>query len=468
MKQLLLLAAALLLVPAASAQTFEWVYDGDLIVDTDLQFNSTHGIAVDPDGKVWVSPFSATDSVLVSQFVTNDDNGYRAVRVLYVFNPDGTAADISPVKFVEFADGTTPTDTLGGFVNSSGAWEGKSGRGLATDSDGNILASMFDTLYKLDYQTGQGLAKGIPYPNNSITAASATPEGNVFIAPVVASAGDIAELSGTDLSQLSTLEAPSGFNRSILALSDGNTVVSLDYTVEYSKVLTRPDAFSAFDSTFATFYGMAIESSATNPATGHVWVSAGSANDTPNRSVVFTTFWKSHTWYAFDPAELTTAEVPTPLDSLTWGGCDNFTNFVCDSAPEPTIGRPRAIAFSPDGQTAYVGQFSQLAPSVQKFVRQEFIATEPSTLADGTTLAANHPNPFTGSTTIRFELAKASDVAVRIYDVMGREVATLVDGPLSEGPQSVTFDARDLAAGTYLYALEVDGQRLARRMLLAR
>lgn len=202
MRQLLLLAAALLLIPAASAQTFEWVFDGNLIADADLQFSSTHGIAVDPDGKVWVSYFGATDSVLVSQFVTADDNGYRPVRVLYVFNPDGTAADISPVKFVEFADGTTPTDTLGGFVNSTNAWEGKSGRGLATAADGNILASMFDTLYKLDYKTGQGLAKAIPSGGNSLTAASASSEGNVFVTTVVAGTDRIVELDGDDLSQI--------------------------------------------------------------------------------------------------------------------------------------------------------------------------------------------------------------------------------------------------------------------------
>jgi hypothetical protein len=284
----------------------------------------------------------------------------------------------------------------------------------------------------------------------------------------VAGTDRIVELNGSDLSRASIVGTPSGFNRSIVAVDD-NTVISLDYTVEYSKVFTRPDAFSPFDSTFATFYGMAPESATVNPATGHVWVSSGSANDTPNRSVAFATSWRSHTWYAFDPAELTTAEVPTPLDSLTWGGCDSFTaEGVCDSAPETTIGRPRAIAFSPDGQTAYVGAFSQDAPSVQKFVRQEVVAAEPSTLADGTKLEANAPNPFQGSTTIRFELANAADVAVRVYDVMGREVATLVDGPLQAGPQSATFNASGLAAGTYLYTLEVDGQRLARRMLLAR
>ena len=477
MRQLLLLAAAMLLVPAASAQTFEWVYDGDFPTDTDFQYNSTHGLAIDPDGKIWISPFSATDSVLVNEFVTGTDNGYRASRVLYVFNADGTVADISPIKFVEYADGTTPDDTLGGFINSTGAWEGRSGRGLSTDNDGNILASMFDTLFKLDYETGEGLAKAVPYGGNSITAASATPAGNVFIAPVVRTAGPITELDASDLSVLSTLESASGFNRSILALADGNTVISLDYTVDYSKVLTRPDAFTAFDSTFATFYGLDIESATRHPVSGNVWVSSGSQADTPNGVAAFETSWKSHTWYEFNPADLLTEAVPTPLDSLTWNGCTDFVEEVdggddiygvCQDAPIPTIGKPRAIAFSPDGETAYVANFDQLAPSIQKFVRQEVVANEPTVLADGTLLRANAPNPFSGTTTIRFDLATASQVAVRVYDVMGREIATLVDDALAAGPQSTTFDAGNLAAGTYLYTLEVDGQRLARRMLVLR
>ena len=476
MRQLLLLAAALLLVPAASAQTFEWVHDADFNSDLDApwQQTSAHGLAVDPDGKLWIQHFGAKDSVQVDQFAGAGDpdgrDGWRDTRVLYILNPDGTQASFSPLKVLT-DDGGAAVDTLGGFVNSSGVWEGRSGRGLGLASDGNILASQFDTLFKIDYKTGEFMAKAAPFAgqelNTTLTSAMGA-GGSVFVSSVFAGPDRMVELDGDDLSQVSVVGTSHGFNRSHLAL-DENTVISFDYTIPYSNVASRDNSLSPWnDSTFSTFYGMAIESTAINPDNGQVWVSAGSAGDTPNRSVAFTTAWKSHTWYAFEPADLLTQEVPTPQDSLTWFGCDNFTDFVCDSAPEPTIGKPRGIAISPDGQTIYVGNFSQLIPSVQKFTRQEIVAAEPSTLADGTTLEANAPNPFQGSTTIRFELANAADVAVRVYDVMGREVATLVEGPMQAGPQSATFDASGLAAGTYLYTLEVDGQRLARRMLLAR
>ena len=448
----------------ASAQTFEWVYDSDFPADTDRQFRSTHGIAVDPDGKVWLLPYYPTDSVLID----NDEaKGYGDVVAIYVFDESGTEASFSPLKIAKFADGTTPDDTLGGYCcTSTGAWDYNSGRGLGTDEDGNILASMWFELFKLDYKTGEALDMAIPLGGNSLTAANGA-DGSVFINTVVAGEDRIVELDGSDLStQLSAVGTANGFNRSLIVFPDGNTVISPDYTQHKAKVFTRPDKFTAFDSTFATLYGMDIESYAFHPTTGDIWVSAGSAGDAPNREASVETSWRSHTWYAFDPADLLTEQVPTPKDSLTWNGCTAFTLGVCDGGA--ALGKPRAIAFSPDGNTAYVGNFDTPPASAQKFVRQEVVAAEPSTLADGTTLEANAPNPFSGSTTIRFELANAADVAVRVYDVMGREVATLVDGPLQAGPQSATFNATGLAAGTYLYTLEVDGQRLARRMLLAR
>ena len=64
MKQLLLVAFAVLLFPAtASAQ---WTFQNSFPEDATRAFSSTHGIAVDPDGKVWIQPFGATDSIAVN------------------------------------------------------------------------------------------------------------------------------------------------------------------------------------------------------------------------------------------------------------------------------------------------------------------------------------------------------------------------------------------------------------------
>ncbi|HLT46708.1 MAG TPA: S8 family peptidase [Rubricoccaceae bacterium] len=63
------------------------------------------------------------------------------------------------------------------------------------------------------------------------------------------------------------------------------------------------------------------------------------------------------------------------------------------------------------------------------------------------------PNPFVGATTLRFALAAPSDVRLAVYDVLGREVAVLADGPFEAGTHAVVFDAAAHPSGTYLYRL---------------
>ena len=83
-------------------------------------------------------------------------------------------------------------------------------------------------------------------------------------------------------------------------------------------------------------------------------------------------------------------------------------------------------------------------------------------------LDANWPNPFNPSTEIRFALPEAADVRLVVYDVMGREVARLADGPLAAGYHRVRFDASGLASGVYLYRIEVGAFTATRRMTLVK
>jgi pullulanase len=91
-----------------------------------------------------------------------------------------------------------------------------------------------------------------------------------------------------------------------------------------------------------------------------------------------------------------------------------------------------------------------------------------------TRLLGNAPNPFNPSTNIRFALSPADagqPVKLRVYDVRGKLVRTLVDGPLASGEHTVTWDGRDArgrtaASGVYLYRLETSRQALSGRMLM--
>jgi len=66
-------------------------------------------------------------------------------------------------------------------------------------------------------------------------------------------------------------------------------------------------------------------------------------------------------------------------------------------------------------------------------------------------LYQNYPNPFNPSTTIKFYLPKRDFVKLQVYDLLGKEVATLVDGELNEGVHTVNFNAAGLASGIYFY-----------------
>jgi Secretion system C-terminal sorting domain len=81
-------------------------------------------------------------------------------------------------------------------------------------------------------------------------------------------------------------------------------------------------------------------------------------------------------------------------------------------------------------------------------------------------LETNYPNPFNPTTSIAFQLPVATQARIAVFDLLGREVAVLVDAVMPAGRHQVRFDASGLASGVYLYALDTSGQRLTRSMLL--
>lgn len=81
-------------------------------------------------------------------------------------------------------------------------------------------------------------------------------------------------------------------------------------------------------------------------------------------------------------------------------------------------------------------------------------------------LHPNYPNPFNPATTIAYDLPEATPVRLAVYDVLGRQVALLVDAMQPAGTHRVAVDAQRWASGLYLYTLEAAGMRQTRRMLL--
>lgn len=83
-------------------------------------------------------------------------------------------------------------------------------------------------------------------------------------------------------------------------------------------------------------------------------------------------------------------------------------------------------------------------------------------------LAQNFPNPFNLSTVINYQLAVNSNVQLTIYDLAGREIKTLVQQYQTAGEHSISFDASDIASGSYIFKLKAGSFEQSRKMLLKR
>ncbi len=108
------------------------------------------------------------------------------------------------------------------------------------------------------------------------------------------------------------------------------------------------------------------------------------------------------------------------------------------------------------------------------FTQGEIVITTAGTNADpqrgpvarGYYLEQNYPNPFNPETQINFNLLASGDVSLKVYNLLGEEVATLVKGFRSAGRNSVVFNANTFSSGTYLYRLQTNGYTNVKRMTL--
>ncbi|MCS6988941.1 MAG: T9SS type A sorting domain-containing protein [Chloroherpetonaceae bacterium] len=134
---------------------------------------------------------------------------------------------------------------------------------------------------------------------------------------------------------------------------------------------------------------------------------------------------------------------------------NNFVNVVYQQDPQPGSG-----AFSDQAPVSRAQLLFQRVSTLSASDGRERIADY--------RLEQNYPNPFNPTTTIAYVLPKAEKVSLKVYDVLGREVATLVNEVKGAGAHATTFDAANLASGVYFYRLQAGSFSQTKKMMLVK
>lgn len=129
------------------------------------------------------------------------------------------------------------------------------------------------------------------------------------------------------------------------------------------------------------------------------------------------------------------------------------------------------LAFAPDGYLIALGNAA--GPYLNWLHKYKLLVTdvspETNVIPKNVALLQNYPNPFNPSTKIQYVVSSMSYVVLKVYDVLGREVKTLVNEEQSAGSYSVTFDGSNLPSGTYFYRLQTDnGFAETKKMVLVK
>ena len=118
-----------------------------------------------------------------------------------------------------------------------------------------------------------------------------------------------------------------------------------------------------------------------------------------------------------------------------------------------------------DGETGNTGTFKGWSLTLY-FETTVNVDNEPAEIIQTFELHQNYPNPFNPSTTIKWQMPKAGLVALKIYDVLGREVVTLVNEELNAENHETVFDASRFSSGIYFYQLKVEDFIQTKKMIL--
>ena len=122
-------------------------------------------------------------------------------------------------------------------------------------------------------------------------------------------------------------------------------------------------------------------------------------------------------------------------------------------------GTKRLLRAATHGRSAFEINLNDILTDISS---KEILTSAPNTFS----LEQNYPNPFNPATIIKFSVPEKSFVTLKVFDVLGKEVQTLVDEEKAEGIYEVTFEASSLASGMYLYQLKSNDYTSTKKMVM--
>ncbi len=436
----------------AFAQDYTWSFD-KVLYDFQMPQTNTegiHGVAVDPDGNIWL----ALHGAMYTEPIINPAGDTLGIyRPLFILDPDGNHVDFSPLKVLEFPDGTLDTMHTNSPINGSG-------KGISVDNDGNILYSSWTTVYRINYQTGMGMNVFTPDDMSSITEAVQDENGNIYVSYVLGGARPIIMLDN-DFNFIGNAADTVGHINRTLAVSRDGTDLYLGSTwngfgvekwhSDIPGILPFEPVDTLGNWKAATVGDSVYEDVKLWPSCldwdpdGRLWA----GNLRPDWSGP-----KGAMYYAFDvETGMIVDSVGVPLGDSTAGG----------------VYSPRGAAWSNDGELMYLADFDyNLVGQWKKVPVSDVKAFVNNNAPLKFQLDQNYPNPFNPSTTISFTIKEAGLVELTVYDVTGRQVKKLLEKDMATGVHKVVFDARDLASGVYYYSLKHEGLTQVKQMVLVK
>lgn len=217
-----------------------------------------------------------------------------------------------------------------------------------------------------------------------------------------------------------------------------------------SQIITYPNAFSIWfnDSTHGFMGGSQLNQTSDG---GNTWASL---NTLPGSAIIGALTAMNSVWWAVREENV--------IYQSTDNGASWDTQYV---APTTGLYFDMARARDPHSNNLILavrndGGISAYIINGPTGVKQE--NNVPSTF----NLEQNYPNPFNPSTRIQFNVPTAGNVKLTVFNVLGQEVATLINGAVTAGEHQVTFSASSLPSGVYLYRLQQGNSVMIKKMLL--